>query len=237
MKKFGERFFINVISNSIIIAIIAAVIFVSFGGEIKDAIAPSSTSAIYNGNKDNKNISIMVNVYTGTVYLDGMLNTLKEHDVKATFFVGGSWATSNADMLTRMKNEGHEIANHGYFHKDHKKLSYAKNKEEILKCETVVETLTGIKTNLFAPPSGSYGNVALQVAEDLGYRTIMWSKDIIDWRDQDKPTLIKRATKDAKGGDLVLMHPTKSTMEVLEDIIKIFKEKGLNIVTVTQNLA
>jgi peptidoglycan/xylan/chitin deacetylase (PgdA/CDA1 family) len=65
----------------------------------------------------------------------------------------------------------------------------------------------------------------------------MWSKDTIDWRDKDKDLIIKRATKEVRGGDLILMHPKAHTLGALKEIISIYKKIGLKVVTVSENLA
>ena len=88
--------------------------------------------------------------------------------------------------------------------------------------------------NLFAPPSGSYSLNTLDIAKEMGYNTIMWSKDTIDWRDKDVSTLIKRATKDLKGGDLILMHPTSQSAKALETIVEKIYGSGLSIAPVSE---
>lgn len=235
LKKISEKFFVNILSNLVLFFVVAVVVYVSFGEGFITAFT-TSEPPIYNGNTEKKNVSLMINVYWGTEYLDGMLEVLEENEVKVTFFVGGSWANKNSLMLEKLHNGGHEIANHGFFHKDHKKLSYAGNQEEIVTCEKVVFTMIGVKTNLFAPPSGAYNNTTLKAASDLGYKTIMWSKDTIDWRDKDENLVYSRATKDVKNGDLVLMHPTEHTYKALDKIIKNYKKNGFSVVTVTENL-
>ncbi|HEY8424091.1 MAG TPA: polysaccharide deacetylase family protein [Clostridia bacterium] len=231
------RYFRDVFCN-IIIAI--AVLFV-LGLAIKDDIAQvfksGSPQAYYNGDTSKNNISLMINVYWGTEYIDDMLMIFDQYDVKCTFFIGGSWASKNEDVLKDIVAHGHELGNHGYFHKDHKNLSREQNREEIYVTEKLIESICGVKTRLFAPPSGSYSKVTLEVAEELGYKTIMWTKDTIDWRDKDTNLIYKRATLKASNGDLILMHPTKNTVEALPDIIKTLKEKGFNLVTVSENIA
>ena len=64
----------------------------------------------------------------------------------------------------------------------------------------------------------------------------MWSKDTIDWRDKDADLVFKRATKDIKGGDFILMHPTAHTLEALPRILDYYKELGIKSVTVTENI-
>ena len=67
-------------------------------------------------------------------------------------------------------------------------------------------------------------------------KTILWSKDTIDWRDQDEYKIYTRATKEVKNGDFVLMHPTKKTVEALDDILQYYKKINLTPITVSQNL-
>ena len=126
------------------------------------------------------------------------------------------------------------LANHGYFHKDGKKLDKAGNASEIENCHKVVEALTGEKMRYFAPPSGSYSVETLNATESLGYKTIMWTLDTIDWRDNDENLIYERATKKATSGALVLMHPKKHTLQALPKIIKFYKEKGLDLKTVAE---
>ena len=192
---------------------------------------------IYNGNRESNSVSLMFNVYENTKVVNGILDELKNQGVKATFFVGGCWADDNGETLKRIINEGHEIGNHGYFHKDHKKLSADANRQEIYLTGEIVKALSGAKPTLFAPPSGSFSNTTLQVADELGYKVIMWSKDTIDWRDSDKNLIVSRATKNLESGDFILMHPKEHTLSALPSIIEKIKGAGFNFYTVSQNLS
>lgn len=191
-----------------------------------------TNAPVYNGSSDT-NVSLMVNVYWGTEYIDTMLNIFYEEDVKTTFFVGGTWVEKNPDVLKKIYEFGHEIGNHGYFHKDHKLLNEKRNKEEIVSCHNIVKAVIGIDMTLFAPPSGSFNANTLDIASNLGYNTIMWSKDTIDWRDKNQQLIVKRATENVVGGDLILMHPTKDTVDGLRTIITTLKQKGLTITPVS----
>ena len=226
-------------SDVAIILIVSLVFIFSYlsGPIIPIAIYGEKTiSAIYSGNKSKNNVSLMFNVYENTEVVQGILKVLEEKNVSATFFVGGCWADDNKKTLNDIVNANCELANHGYFHKDHKNISYEKNLEEIKNAGEMIELLTGVKPNLFAPPSGSYSEVTLEVADKLGYKTIMWSKDTIDWRDKDENTILSRATKNLSNGDLILMHPKEHTLNVLPKIIDFILENGYNIVTVGKNI-
>lgn len=228
-----KTIFINVCIFALL-GVIAAVAFL--GGNDGLAVDNISKLAYYNGNQKNPNISLMVNVYWGTEYLEQMLNIFKENDVKATFFLGGMWVLDNEDLVKQMQAEGHELANHGYKHKSQDKLTYEQAKTEIETTDNLIKKLTDVKMELFAPPSGAYNKQTLNVATELGYKTIMWSKDTIDWRDHDKALILKRATNNLKNGDLILMHPTEATVQALADIIKEIKQQGFNITTVSKCL-
>ena len=190
----------------------------------------------YNGDTSSNKVTLMVNVYWGTEYLDEMLKIFEEKGVKTTFFVGGTWAVLNGDYLTKLHDSGHELANHGYHHKDHDKLDEEGNLNEISTTHKIVKELLGIDMNLFAPPSGAYDKLTVSCAESLGYRTIMWTRDTIDWRDHEANLIYSRAIKKAHGGDLILMHPTASTVEALPKIIDYFQSNGFTLTTVSDNL-
>ncbi len=237
MKKLKKDGKITFISNLILICVLSLVTLISFSSEkIIPIYGGEDVSAIYYGNKENPNVSLMFNVYENKEVVNGILDVLKKYNVKSTFFLGGCFIDDNEQLLIRIKNEGHEIANHGYFHKDHKKLDYEGNRKEIVNNEEIIYSLCGVKTNLFAPPSGSFSEKTLDLCYDLGYKVIMWSKDTIDWRDNDEDLVYKRATKNISGGDLILMHPKIHTLNVLPRIIEYYKSVGLNIVTVSENI-
>lgn len=230
-KKFKEKFFIHGIGNFAIFGMLLTMLAVIFSNNLQTVFGTNTNSAIYYGNRNSNKVSLMINVYWGTEFLPDMLEVLNAYDVKTTFFVGGQWVEKEPEMLKQIVADGHEIGNHGYFHRDHDKLSYNQNKEEINVCHTVVKNLTNLNMNLFAPPSGAFNNTTLNVAAELGYKTIMWSKDTIDWRDKDEELVFERATKNVAGGDLILMHPTSHTLSALPRILENYKTN--NIVTTT----
>ncbi len=229
-----EKFVRKIVANCVIVAVIVAVFSVSFAYIRRDVSA--ADAPIYKGGAADK-VSLMVNVYWGTEYIQPMLDIFAENNVTTTFFVGGMWVKDNEETLKKIYAAGHEIANHGFFHKDQKKLDYARNREEIEVTHKLVESILGIKMDLFAPPSGSFGDTTIRAAEDLGYRTIMWSLDTIDWRDKDSELIFSRATKKAEGGSLILMHPTEATVNALNRIIKTLANKQLTVARVSEVLA
>ncbi len=202
-----------------------------------EAVSGKEGQTLYrSAEEDPKGVSLMFNVYWGTDEVYRILQTLSNHQAKASFFIGGCWADDNADCLRDIYAAGHDVGNHGYFHKDHDKLDLVNNQKEISSCNRFIELVLGQAPTLFAPPSGAYNDDTLKAAHLLGMKTILWSKDTIDWRDKNAALIYTRATKNVKKGDFILMHPMKETADALDDILKYYEQNELKAVTVSENL-
>lgn len=227
---------VGLISNLIIVGIFIVLTAVALPFESKSIAVKVNPNVYYNGDTTQNNVCFMVNVYWGTEYIYDMLDVFDLYNVKTTFFVGGSWASKNIDVLKEIYKRGHEIGNHGYNHKDQDKLTEKQNKDEISMNHKLISANLGIEMNLFAPPSGAFDDELVDIALDLNYRTIMWTHDTIDWRDKDTTLITKRATSNLSNGDLILMHPTQNTLEALSDVLSYAKNNGFNATTVSNTL-
>lgn len=224
----------HILSNVIIAVVLVSLFLFTFNINSDYVFSYSNPQVIYNGDLKSNKVSLMINVYWGNDYIIPMLDILDNYNVKTTFFVGGSWVSKYPDLLKEIYSRGHEVGNHGYYHKDQDKLSYDQNIEEINMCHKVVKNLLNIDMKLFAPPSGAFSNNTLKASQELGYQTIMWTFDTIDWRDHDTNLIINRATKKAKGGSLVLSHPTDNTLKALPEILRYYKNNNLKLCPVSE---
>lgn len=225
----------RLVANVVIVCMLLTLIGLSVSNARAQSVQADSR-VVYCGNTQSVNVCFMVNVYQGNEYVKNMLDILDVYNVKTTFFVGGCWATKNIDLVREIYLRGHEIANHGFYHKDQDKLDFAANTQEIKACHDLISKNLGVEMSLFAPPSGAYNKTTVDAAQNLNYTTIMWTHDTIDWRDQDENLIFKRATKDLSNGDLILMHPTKKTVDALTDILAYAINNGFNPTTVTNCL-
>lgn len=188
----------------------------------------------YQGNVDKKIMAFACNIDWGNEYIPDMLEIFQEYQIKISFFPTGSWAEKNPELLKEIYNRGHEIGNHGYFHKDYSLLSYKENKSEIEKADLIIADIIGTKPKYFAPPSGAYNDATIKAASDLGYKTIMWSIDTIDWRsDSTRDKIIKRVIDKSHNAAIVLMHPKEETVKALPIIIQKLRDKGYTIGTIS----
>jgi len=191
---------------------------------------------IYKGLDNEKKVAFACNVVWGEEYLPQMLKLFKDNDIKITFFIGGQWAEKNEELLKSIHMDGHELGNHGYKHQHHSKLTPDANKREISKTEEIVQRITGIKTTMFAPPYGDLNDTVVDTAEAMGYKVIMWSIDTIDWNTKDYRKIQDRIEKKHHNGAIILMHPTKVTIEALPKMIENLKGHGYEITTVSDVL-
>ncbi|MDO6655652.1 polysaccharide deacetylase family protein [Anaerobacillus sp. 1_MG-2023] len=193
-------------------------------------------TAVYKGNPKKPMVAFMINVAWGEEYLPDMLQQLKKHSVHGTFFLDGSWAKKNPDIVRMLDEEGHEIGNHAYSHPDLKQLSDAAIRKELEDTNQVIEATIDKQPVVFAPPSGSYANNAVQIADQLGMQTVLWSVDTVDWKKPAPQVLTERVLQNVHAGALILMHPTEPTEQSLEALIRGVEKRGYQLGTVSQVL-
>lgn len=195
------------------------------------AVRGEEDTVIRAGDVNSTKTAITCNVDWGEDALPSMLHTLKEKDIKITFFVSGKWAAKNPGLLRRMFLAGHEIQSHGYSHKLCTRISEEEARREIEKTQEVIYNLIGVRPTVFAPPSGDYDAGTVRLCRDLHYKLSLWSADTIDWRPGSTADIIKsRVLKKDLHGGIILMHPKPETAKALGGLIDEVEKQGLRIV-------
>ncbi len=191
-------------------------------------------SPIYRGYTGASNIALMFNVDWGEEHLAKILDILKEKKAVATFFLTGSWAEKNAELASRIVREGHEVGNHGAVH-SHVETVPKENLQRLIQSgEERIFLASGARpSKLFAPPYGEWTDATVTYASEMGYLTVMWTVDTVDWRLPPSETIWKRALAGAANGALVLLHPTEPTVSAVPAIIDGMRGKGFTLVTVS----
>lgn len=198
----------------------------------------SDYGAMYVGDTSRKVLYLTMDEGYENGYTNKILDTLKDNDVKATFFVLSSYIKENPEIVQRMVDEGHVVGNHSKKHTDPTTLTDNKEEynEEILAVEEEFENLTGKKmTKYYRPPEGAYSQKSLQMNENLGYKTVFWSFAYKDWEvdNQPDPSIAKeKILGGIHNGAIILLHPISATnAEVLDDVIKEAKNMGYTFET------
>lgn len=226
----------TILTNLTLLLVITSVSVIGYFSGNAKAVIYENTNLYYGGSEESGAVGLTVNVYESTENVLKILDILDENEAKATFFIGGSWADDNVDCVREIYNRGHELGSHGYFHKDHSKMTYEANLEEIRPSVKLLEMICGKKIELFAPPSGAFSENTLSACASLEMKVIMWSRDTIDWRDNDENLVYSRATDELKAGELILMHPKDVTVKTLPKILNYIRENGFKAETVSRIL-
>lgn len=128
---------------------------------------------------------------------------------------------------------GHDIGNHSATHPDMAGLSADKVTEELETTGATIENLTGKRPTLFRPPFGSYSDTLIETAESLGYDTIQWSVDSLDWKDISTEQIVDRVTRNVKNGSIILFHNNaQHVLEYLPLILENLKANGYEVVKI-----
>ena len=189
---------------------------------------------IYNVQTDEKKVAFTMNCAWNADDIDSILKTLKDNNVKITFFMVGDWIDKFPEAVKKINSEGHEIASHSNTHPHVNNLSYEENIKEIEDSNKKIENITGKKTKVYRPPYGEYNDTVIRAAEDKGYYCIQWSLDTLDYTGITGEEMWKKLEGKIKSGDIILSHNgTKHTADSLDMLIKNIKNKGLEIVLVS----
>jgi len=192
---------------------------------------------IYRVETSEKKVAISFDAAWGSDITPKLLEILKKHNIKTTFFLVEFWMDKYPEMTRRVAKEGHEIGNHSATHPNMGSLS----KQEIIKEITVthnkIKELTGQNATLFRPPFGDYSNTLITTCNELGYHVIQWDVDSLDWKDLSASAIYDRVINQIKPGSIVLFHNNgKHTAEALEPIINEIHKQGYKIVPISELL-
>ena len=172
--------------------------------------------------------------------IEKTLDVLKEENVPGAFFVLSNLILKNPDLIKRMTNEGHIVANHTSRHPDMTKFTNVEDFSiELSKLERVYRECTGLEMpKYFRPPMGSFNEDTLKFAHQLGYKTIFWSFAYADWDNERQPDpdyALKLILDNVHNGAVILLHPTSATNAgIMKNFILALKEQGYRFGTLDE---
>ena len=209
-----------------------------FGAEGSQPTGNASTeelekyNAHYVGDSSEKVIYLTFDAGYENGNTEPILDALKKHNVKATFFVVGHYLESAPDLVKRMVEEGHSVGNHTYHHLDMSSISSQGSfQKEMDDVASLFKEITGKEiTMYYRPPQGKYSTENLKMAKDLGYHTFFWSLAYVDWYQDKQPTKEEAFNKlvgRIHPGAIVLLHSTSKTNgEIMDELLTKWEEMG-----------
>ena len=188
-------------------------------------------------NADNK-IALTFDDGPHPRYTREILDILDEYHIPATFFFVGENVSYYSDTAREVAKRGHEIGNHTYSHPCASKQSEKALRDELSKCDDIIQSVTGVVPKLFRPPQGSWNQRVYDIARERDYSVILWDLDTLDWAKTPSDKIAKYILENAKSGNIILMHDYHSggcpTTEALRMFIPNLIEEGYQFVTVSE---
>ena len=188
-------------------------------------------NAFFVGSGDEKVIYLTFDAGFEAGYTEKILDTLKEKEVPAAFFLVGTYIRDYPELVKRMADEGHIVANHTMNHPDMRNVSAETFKKELAEAEQYYQEATGeAMPKYYRPPGGTYSEANLKMANELGYKTMFWSLAYVDWYVDDQPTKEQAFSKlipRVHPGTVLLLHNTSETNgKILGDLIDEYRALG-----------
>lgn len=209
------------------------------GFESKRAGLADKYNAIYLGDKSIKRVYLTFDEGYENGYTPKILDTLKQHNVKAAFFITMPYLKKHYDLVDRMVKEGHIVGNHTVNHPSLPEVtSDDKLEQELLGLDMAFKEKTGIDMKYLRPPKGEFSERTLKISKELGYRNVFWSFAYDDWY-VDKQRGAEYARKivgdNIHNGAVLLLHAvSKDNAEAIGTIITDLKSQGYEFGTLDE---
>ena len=172
-----------------------------------------------------------------------ILDALREEDVRATFFILGRHADQWPALVRRIADEGHQIGNHGYFHRKLHRRTPGYVRDDLTRGTESIERACGVRPKVFRAPHGFRSPWVTPIARSLGQRTIGWSLGVWDSARPGADEIVRRTMEGMHAGSILLLHDgdgydidgdRTQTAEALPRIIEGLRAKGLGFVTLPE---
>jgi len=198
----------------------------------------SRHKAIYIDKTSDKNLYLTFDAGYENGYTEVILDVLKDEKVKATFFLTGQYLEKNTEIVKRMVKDGHTIGNHTYYHPDLTKLSKEAYEKDLKQFEDKYFEITNKKLQkIMRPPSGTFSDRSLQIADELGYYNIFWSLAYKDWetnKQKGADYAYDSVMEKMHPGAIILLHNvSEDNATALKRIIGDLKEQGYKFSTIS----
>ncbi len=188
---------------------------------------------IYSVDTKEKKIAISFDCAWGVDHTDELLSIMQKNDVKCTFFAVEFWVEKYPEYAEKIVDAGHELGTHSKTHSYMSKLSKEQIQSELSSSANAIERATGKKTDLFRAPYGDYNNLLIDTAKEMGFYTVQWDVDSLDWKNLSANEIAMRVINGAKNGSIILCHNNGlHTAKALPLIFSTLKNRGFTFVPI-----
>ena len=219
------------------VLVVALIFLISGTPAFISTAAAAKKLPIYCVQRDDKCVSLTFDAAWGNEDTQKLIDILASYNVKATFFVVGTWADRYPESVKALSDAGHEVMTHSDDHAHFSRLSSAQIRTDIEQSCDRIEAITGVRPTLFRCPYGEYDDHVIQTLTDMGMKTIQWDVDSLDWKELSAAEITQRVKSGVKSGSIVLFHnAAKHTPEALPSVIEHLLQNGYTIGPVSELL-
>jgi peptidoglycan/xylan/chitin deacetylase (PgdA/CDA1 family) len=207
--------------------------------DVEEALSHMAGQNFTRGSAGTRRIALTFDDGPSSVRTVKILDILGENEIRATFFVLGEKVEDHPEVLRRIIDEGHEIGNHSYTHRDMKKLDITGIKKEIESTQEIIKQYTGMPPRIFRPPYGSTNKELRQYCKEAGMVICKWSVDPKDWKKSVSIEAMRSTIREqTRGGSVIILHDIKKkTQEALPQIIDDLKDSGFEFILLSRMIA
>lgn len=224
---------LKVLSLSLFAVVMAIMVSITSSGSLYFGYAYRLVP-IYSVETTEKKVALTFDAAWGSDKTLSIVNTLKESNLKATFFLVGFWTEANKDKVKQIDEAGFDIGTHSNTHPKMSKLSKSQIQSELSISMKLITDITGKPVRFFRPPFGDYNDTLVSTATQLGLKTIQWDVDTLDWKGLSANEILARIKANVKNGSIILCHNNSDhIVEALPLIISYLKSEGYSIVTLS----
>lgn len=229
----------TIVTNSIIACTLLVLGFLAFNLNVY-ASSFSVMAPVTNGGRESNQIGLMLIIDNNddANNLPEIIQTLTNANAGATFFITGSIAVNNLATMAEL-GEKFTIGNIGYSNTPLNIADKDLITEEITLGGTLLKNLTKQSPHYFTPPQGLYNKHTLNIAQNLGYQTVLPTDRgvVIDWQKADPSLVASYATYQTQAGNIIALKPTTATRQCLAQIIAEFLSQNYHVTSLSELLA
>ncbi|GEN32442.1 polysaccharide deacetylase family sporulation protein PdaB [Cerasibacillus quisquiliarum] len=220
-----------------LITFVLGILLYTTQGKLLFVFSNQETAVLVKGNDQESDIALTFNISWGEERAHHILEELKNHQVRATFFVSGEWAERHPDIVKKIVEDEHEVGMLGYRYKSYIEQDITQVRKDLNYAKDIFKKLELPDINLLRTPNGHFNEEVIDLAEKLDLKVAHWNVNPHDWKNPGVDKIVDTVMKETSNGDIILLHASdsvKQTRDALKTILPGLKNKGFTFVTISE---